>query len=462
MFARTVQQFCEITRSRISGDLSSEAMINDAVIDSRQAKIHTLFFALRGSRTHGIHFAGDARAQGAIVVTDEQAARRYDGPLIIAAEPTRALQQLAEFNRGQSDSLVIGVTGSVGKTTTRRLLASVLSSVHCGIQSPSNYNNELGVPLSVLRIQDDTEFAIIEMGARHPGDISGLCRIALPEFAVVTRITRSHLTSFDSVDAIAATKRELIEFLDSSGTAFLNADDRHVLAMADSAAGQVITYGRSPNADRQFDIVDVSNTRLVIQMGHNEFSTQICGEHHASSLAASIAVAQELGLTPDDIQLGLHEFEPAPGRTVLRTIGGVEVIDDTYNANPASVRAAIVLLANWRTRGRRILVLGDMLDLGGQAEKLHFAVGAVISRTEINHTVAYGLHAADVVKGFLSNGGSLSRISVFDSESTLLSMLDCLVDSGDALLVKGSRGMAMERIVSGLRRSSEPDLRRAA
>ena len=292
MFDRTVQQFCETTGSRISGDLSSETIVNNAVIDSRQAGSHTLFFALQGSQTHGIHFANDARAQGAIVVTDEQAARRYDRPLIVAAEPERALQQLAEFNRRQSDSLVIGVTGSVGKTTTRRLLASVLSSVHCGIQSPSNYNNELGVPLSVLGIQGNTEFAVIEMGARHPGDIRDLCRIALPEFAVVTRIARSHLTSFDSVEDIAATKRELIESLESSGTAFLNADDPHVLTMAESAVCRVITYGRSVNADRQFDIVHASNTRLTIQTGHNEFSTEICGEHHASSIMASIVVAK--------------------------------------------------------------------------------------------------------------------------------------------------------------------------
>ena len=172
MFARTIQQFCEITGSRISGDLPPATTIDHVVIDSRQARPHSLFFALPGSQTHGIHFASEAQAQGAIVVCDEAAADGHTGPLIVTVNPQRALQQLARFNRRQSEALVIGITGSVGKTTTRRLITSVLSSVHNGIQSQANYNNELGVPLSVLQIEDDTEFAAIEMGARHPGDIS--------------------------------------------------------------------------------------------------------------------------------------------------------------------------------------------------------------------------------------------------------------------------------------------------
>ncbi|MEO2034298.1 MAG: UDP-N-acetylmuramoyl-tripeptide--D-alanyl-D-alanine ligase [Planctomycetaceae bacterium] len=461
MFARTIQQFCEITGSRISGDLPPATTIDHVVIDSRQARPHSLFFALPGSQTHGIHFASEAQAQGAIVVCDEAAADGHTGPLIVTVNPQRALQQLARFNRRQSEALVIGITGSVGKTTTRRLITSVLSSVHNGIQSQANYNNELGVPLSVLQIEDDTEFAAIEMGARHPGDISELCRIAQPEFAVVTRIAPSHLTGFESVESIAATKRELIRSLGSAGTAFLNADDRRVLAMSDASC-RVVTFGQSPRADVKFHIVEASNTQLVLHVGRDEFCTQITGAHQACGVAASIAIARELGLTTGDIQAGLDEFEPAPGRAVLRQIDGIDVIDDTYNANPASVQAAIVMLNNWRTQGRRIFVLGDMLELGDQAAELHFAMGIVMAQTQIDHIVAYGQYAGDVADGLLSAGGSLSRISVFDSEAMLLSILDCLVDSGDALLVKGSRGMAMERIVAGIRRTPPGVLRRAA
>lgn len=462
MFARTIQQFCEISGSRVSGDLPPATIVDNVVINSRQAGPRSLFFALPGTRTHGIRFAGAAQRQGATIVCDEAAAAEFDGPLIVASDPQRAMQQLARFNRRQSDALVIGITGSVGKTTTRRLLASALSSVHCGVQSQANHNNELGVPLSILQIEDETEFAVIEMGARRAGDISDLCRIAQPELAIVTRIAPSHLTGFDSVDSIAAAKQELVQSLDSKGTAFLNADDRHVLAMADAAACRVVTFGESPDADVRFETVSVSNTQLVLQVGGDPFSVRICGAHQASGLAAGIAVAQELGLTAADIQHGLDQFEPAPGRAVPRKIAGIDVIDDTYNANPASVQAAILMLNHWQTAGHRVLVLGDMLELGHQAAELHFAIGAVAAQSRIDHVVAYGEHAGDVAEGLLSAGGSLSRVSVFDSRDMLLSVLDCLIDAGDTLLVKGSRGMEMERIVAALRSRQSDTLPRAA
>ena len=230
-------------------------------------------------------------------------------------------------------------------------------------------------------------FAVIEMGARHSGDITELCHIALPEFAIITRVAPSHLSSFDSVEAIAATKRELIESLNASGTVFLNADDHYVMAMASSANCRVVTFGQSPNADLQYEIVDASNTQLVLQMAGQKFFVQICGRHQASGVAASIAVALELGISGDDIQAGLDGFEPADGRMVLRKIDGVDVIDDTYNANPASVQAATMMLDNWRTQGRRVFVFGSMLDLGDQSAELHFAMGVVMSQTGIDHTV---------------------------------------------------------------------------
>ncbi len=462
MFARSIQQFCEITGSRIDGSLSPETTVQDAVIDSRQAAAGSLFFALPGTQTHGIAFAHDAVAQGAVVVADERAAAEFDGPLVVAADPQRALQQLARFNRRQSDALVTGVTGSVGKTTTRRLLTSVLSSVHQGVQSPANYNNELGVPLSVLQIEEDTEFAVIEMGARRSGDIAELCRIALPEFAVVTRIAPSHLSSFDSVEEIAVAKRELVESLGSDGVAFLNADDRHVLSMAESARCRVVTFGQAPQADLSYRVVNSSNTGLTVDAAGDRFDVTICGQHHAVGLAAAVAGASELGLSADEIQSGLDQFQPAPGRSVLKCLGDVDVIDDTYNANPASVQAAVALLNGWQTTGRRVFVLGDMLDLADQASELHFAVGVMMAQSHIDHAVAYGQHADDVAEGFLSAGGTLSRISVFDREPVLLSVLDCLVDPGDAVLIKGSRGMAMERIVGSLRPAAPEMLKRAA
>jgi UDP-N-acetylmuramoyl-tripeptide--D-alanyl-D-alanine ligase len=461
MFARTIKQCCEITESRIQGDVPTGLVIHDVTIDSRQADEETLFFALAGSRTHGIEFADEASQRGAVVVTDEQTAVRSDGPLLVVEDPQLALHQLALSNRRQSDALVIGITGSVGKTTTRRLMTSVLSSVHTGIQSPANYNNELGVPLSILDIEDHVEFASIELGARQPGDLRFLCQIAEPEFAVVTRVAPSHLASFESIDEIMATKRELVEALKSDGTVFLNADDPRVASMNKSTQARVVTFGQAKGANLRYRLTGGSNTQLMVRVGSTDYRVPVCGAHHADAIGASLAVAMELGLSPGDIQAGFDQFQAAPGRTALQKVNGIEVIDDTYNANPASVQAAIRLLSDWKTGGHRVLVLGDMLDLGDRADELHYAMGILMARADIDHSVAYGRHANDVADGFVSAGGSLSRISVFDDEATLLAVLECLVVPGDTLLIKGSRGMAMERTIAGLR-VSRPELRRAA
>lgn len=461
MFARTIQQCCEITESRIQGDVPYDLVVRDVSIDSRQAGEETLFFALPGARTHGIEFAAEATRNGAVVITDEEAAAHWDGPLIVAEDPQLALHQLALSNRCQSDALVVGITGSVGKTTTRRLMTSVLSAVHEGVQSPANYNNELGVPLSVLEIEDDIEFASIELGARQPGDLRFLCQIAEPEFGVVTRIVPSHLASFESIDEITATKRELVESLGGDGIAFLNADDPRVLSMRNSTDARVVTYGQADDADVRYHLTDMSNTQLVVRLGTVDYRVPVCGAHYVDAIGASLAVAEELGLSANEVQEGIDQFKAAPGRTALQVVNGIEVIDDTYNANPASVQAAIRLLSDWRTGGHRVLVLGDMLDLGERADELHYAMGILMARAGIDHAVAYGRHANDVADGFVSSGGNLSRISVFEDEATLLAVLNCLVSSGDALLVKGSRGMAMERIVAGLQ-AGESEMRRAA
>lgn len=461
MFTCTIQQFCEITGSQNVG-VSGSRSVNHAVIDSRQAGPGALFFALPGSRTHGIEFARPATAAGAVVVADEQSANLFDGPVIVASDPQQALQQLAGFNRRQSDALVVGITGSVGKTTTRRLLTSVLEAGHVGVQSPANYNNELGVPLSLLQIQDDTEFAVIEMGAGRPGDINELCRIVRPEFAIVTAVAPAHLSAFGSVDAIAVAKQEIVESLGRDGTVFLNVDDPRVSAMAPAAGCRVVTFGQSGQADLRYEVVDVANDRLVLRVEGHDYGVRICGEHQAVAVAASIAVGRELDLALQTIQQGLDQFQPAPGRAVVQTINGIEVIDDSYNANPASVEAAVRLLDQWRTGGRRVLVLGDMLDLGDQASELHFSMGQLIARTNIGHTVAFGSHAADMAAGFLSAGGCISRISVFEQQATLQALLDCLIGPGDVVLVKGSRGMAMERFVADLQVSPPAALKRAA
>lgn len=462
MIARSIRQCCEAMGAEMRGPMPGRLRVNRVCIDSRDAMDGSLFFALPGTRTHGINFADQADARGAIVVTDERSADSARTPLLVVADVRQALQQLANTNRLQSDALVTGITGSVGKTTARRLLSAVLSSSHHGVESPANYNNELGVPLSLLQIQDNTEFAAIELGATRPGDIAGLCQIVQPDFGIVTRVAPAHLAYFKSVDTIAATKRELIDSLPANGLAILNADDPHVFAMGAHASCRVVTVGQTPKATLRYSIAAASNTHVSIRMSSTEYSTPICGIHHSSLIAAAVAVGLEIGMSSSTIQDGLNNFRPATGRMDPKRIRGIEVIDDTYNASPASVQAAVQLLQNWQTPGRRLIVLGDMLDLGVHAAAQHVAAGELMAHSRINHVVAYGQYATDVADGFTAAGGGLNRVSVFETESTLLSVLDCLVDAGDVLLVKGSRGMATERIIDSLYGQQSDSLRRAA
>ncbi len=452
----SIREVCRITGAAIRGAVSPSGIVDRAVIDSRHAGSGCLFFALPGTRTHGIRFAETARRRGAVVVAASEAAAQETGPVLVVDCPVQALQKLARANRLRSDSRVIGITGSVGKTTTRHMLSTVLSVSHGVIQSPASYNNELGVPLSVLLMDAQSEFAAVELGAGRTGDIAALCRIAVPEFGIVTRVAPAHLETFRSVQAVAATKAELVVSLPRHGTVFLNSDDPAVAAMRSVSRCRTVTFGTSRDADVCCRIRSAHDRGLTVQCSGVSWRIPVCGPHHLTSVAAVLATAQEIGMSTGAVQEGLDRFQPLPGRHRLRqTACGIRVIDDTYNANPASVQAAIESLSRWPTSGQRIAVLGDMLELGPQAGIFHRTVGRQLAAERIDHTAVFGSFAADVAAGYLSAGGPIDRISVCDSFPVLLNVLSCVATPGDVVLVKGSRGMAMERVVQAL--CDDPD-----
>jgi len=456
MFPRTVEQLCRLTGGIAAGDAPLSAIIDDVTIDSRLARDGSAFVALQGSQVHGFDFAEDAVARGAaVVVVDGELAAASNVPRVLVPDAAHALAQIAGHNRRQSEALTIGVTGSVGKTTTRRMICCVLESAFQGIQSPGNFNNHLGVPLSLLRLSAADEFAVIEMAASAPGEIAELARIAQPDFAVVTRVAPAHLDGFGSLKSVQQTKAELVTSLRSGGVAFLNADDAMVREMAEFNKARVVLYGEADDADVRAESVRVENQSLSVVVNAETFTAPVCGRHHLTSLLAAIAVGRELGLTTDQINAGLSRYVPEAGRCGVLTIGSWTVIDDTYNASPASVAAAADVLRNWSTTNRRLLILGDMLELGDQAEEFHYSVGARLATSSIDHVLTFGRHAVYVAEGFLEAGGSLNGVSVFEDFSTLLSMLDCLLSPGDVILVKGSRRLRMECVIAEMRDSLE-------
>lgn len=451
MYPISLQDFVTLTQATAGPSVSLSSFCDGAVIDSRDTREGDLFFALQGKNCHGIDFADAATKHGAeAIVTDDVDGVDQIHNAIIVHDAEIALAELAHHNRRQSDALIIGVTGTVGKTTTRRLLASVLERGFTGIQSPNNFNNHLGVPLSLLELQEGDEFGVIEIATSISGDIQALAAIARPEMAVVTRVTPVHLSGFSSLKAVQQEKQQLVASLDHDGIAFLNADDPLVMQMADVCAGQVITYGFSNQA--QVRITDFEQLADGIQLTVNgvDYEIPMMGRHLAPNVAATIAVGLEVGLSTDQIADGLRRFQNMPGRQQLQQMGDWSVIDDSYNSSPASVVAAIDCLESYEESNHRVMILNDMLDLGDQSQDLHFGIGTTLATSAVEHIVALGQFAPDLVEGFQTAGGHSSRISIFKNIEHFMPMAECLLSPGDAVLIKGSRGTRMELLVDRL------------
>ncbi len=460
----TVQEFISLVDGTVQGTVNLSATIEGCVIDSRQVRSGDAFFALSGNNQHGVQFCDAAVRDGAVVVVvDEQASAQCATPHVSVPDAEIALAMLANHNRRQSEALVIGITGSVGKTTTRRMIASVLETIHTGIQSPRNFNNHLGVPLSLLELQQGDEFAVIEIGASGPGEIRALTSIAEPEMAVITRIAPCHLRGFESVQKIQLEKVRIIATLPEDGVAFLNSDDPLVSELNKCTRARVVTFGTSGSPDVLATSVTVNKGQLRVVVDEHEYVVPVCGRHNVCSVLAAIAVGMEIGVSVEGIQDGLRKFQSEPGRCVLSQLGTWTVIDDTYNSSPASVSAAIRTLEEFSSCNHRVLVLGDMLDLGDQAADQHYGIGASLASCQLDHIAVTGEFAPDLVEGFLSSGGNPNRISEFSDVTMLTTMLDCILSDDDCVLVKGSRATEMERVIQQLKLlQDQSSVRRAA
>jgi UDP-N-acetylmuramoyl-tripeptide--D-alanyl-D-alanine ligase len=456
MFELTVSNFARLVNGQVSTGCNPDALILGATIDSRQVTAGVLFFALPGTQNHGAHFCGDAVRQGAVAVVVDASAPEIPesgAPLIRVPDTAVALQTLGHWNRQQSDALVIGITGSVGKTTTRQMIAAVLGAVHSGIQSPANYNNELGVPLTLLQLTREHAFAVVEIGASGAGEITQLAELARPEFAVVTRVAPAHLEGFGSLAGVQRAKQELAASIPPEGTVFLNGDDPLVKQMADVVKGSVILFGEGRDCDVRAEQVEWRNGMLSFWSAGSLFQVNAPGRHLICSALAAVAAGRQAGLRNADIQNGLASFAADSGRGRIIRSNSRTIIDDSYNASPASVAAAIENLSAWTGVDRRILVLGDMLELGSECEQLHKEVGRQIGRSTIDHVLMFGKQAEVTASGVLETSIGLRgpwRVSVFHDLDLLLTMLECLLGTNDVILVKGSRGMRMERVVTWL------------
>jgi len=445
---------------------STDTMVNGVSTDSRAVEPGALFVAFAGERVDGHDFLGEAISSGAraLLITrpSEQiadlveSATRREVAIVRVPEALEALQALARHHRERLFCPVIGVTGSTGKTTTKEFLTSALGTSMKVVSTRGNRNNELGVPLTIMDAGADTDVLVVEMAMRGLGQIADLCRIARPTMGLVTNVGMSHIEMLGSQEAIASAKAELVEAVPEEGSVFLNGDDAFSATLALSAGAPVVRYGLEATCDvRAVDIVldDQSCASFDIVADETTFSVTLAvpGRHNVYNALAAAAVAMRLGLVPEDIADGLARASAGEMRMQSFTsAGGVHVINDAYNANPSSMRAAIETLAGMMGAERRIAVLGDMAELGSLAELAHFRIGEELAHHPIDVLVTIGERAARIADGARAEGMDPGRIRPCATADEASEVLDDELEPGDVVLVKASRVMGLERIVEGI------------
>ena len=456
MIPLSVAQVAEATGARLA-DVPDPGILvtGPVVIDSREVAPGSLFVALPGTRTDGHEFAGAALAAGAVAVL---AARPVGGPALIVPDVQAALGKLGRAVIDRAAGLtVIGITGSAGKTTTKDLTAQLIETLGPTVAPRDSFNNEIGHPLTVLKITARTRYLISELAARGSGHITALCRIAPPQLGAVLCVGHAHAGEFGGLDRIAEAKGELPAALPADGVAVLNADDHRVAAMAARTRARVVTFGTSASADVRAaevstDELGRARFRLEAPDGSALVRLQLHGKHHVHNALAAATLAGQLGMPVADIAAGLTAAVPRSRwrMEVTQLSDGVTIINDAYNANPDTVRAAIGALATM-ARGRRgFAVLGHMTELGDDADRLHEEVGAAAARAGLAGLIVVGEQAAPMMAGAKAVPAWRGELlSVPDAPAAVRAVRDRL-RARDVVLVKASHSIGLERVALAL------------
>ena len=462
--ALTADDLASLTGGRLLA--RSDRPIRGAAVDSRLVATGELFVALPGEHTDGHAFVADAIARGAaaVIVTRPvpDPAALGDVTVVRVADALAALGAVAAGWRRRFRPLVVGVTGSIAKTSTKEAVAAVLASRFRTLRNEGNQNNEVGLPLTLLRLGPEHEAAVLEMGMYVGGEIAELARIAQPRIGLVTAVQPVHLSRIGSLEAIEAAKGELLEALPPDGTAILNADDPIVRRMGARSAARSVSYGFADDADVGAEAVEsagLDGMRFTLRVdgGRRPMGIPTLGRLSVHNALAGAAVGRAAGLSLDEIAAGLAAGWSAPHRVQVVRLGAVTLIDDTYNASPRSVVAALDLLTG--LPGRRGAVLGEMLELGEASDEGHWLVGEAAART-VDWLVVVGAGARAIADGAAAAGlEEADIVRVPDVEAALAAIPPRLRD-GDVVLVKASRGIALERVVDGLRRELDQRTRR--
>jgi UDP-N-acetylmuramoyl-tripeptide--D-alanyl-D-alanine ligase len=456
---------------RVQGEASLS--LRRYAIDSRAVEGGELFFALRGPNHDGHDFLPEAFARGAAAaVISRPDGAGLDLPadrgIVRAPDTTRALQDLAAAVRRRSGARVVGITGSCGKTTAKEMTAAVLAARWRVHPSRGNLNNTFGLPLTTLEMPDDAELLVLEMGMSYPGEIARLVEIADPDIGVVLNVSEVHRENFSSVEEIARAKGELLRGMRSEGTAVYNATDARARSLGLAFPGRRICFavesedGRLDNepdiaaTDVRDDIVSGARFTLCSKI-HPPTGVRLAlfGRHNVANAAAALAVAHAMGMDLGQAAAAIETVGPVAGRGVVERLGnGVVLVDETYNSNPAAVRSVLASLAASSWPGRRVLAFGDMLELGEEAGERHHEAGAEAGRAGVVLLLAVGPLAAKTAAG--ARTGGIEQVSVHGDSEAAAEGVSAWLRPGDLVLVKGSRGIRMEKVAEAVRIAAGP------
>lgn len=452
MISLSLRQAATVLNAELSPQTAADATFQGASTDTRRLPPGCLYVALRGERFDGHDFIAQAQAAGAAALLVDNT---VDSPLpsLRVADTRLALGALAAHWRAQFAIPLLAVTGSNGKTTVKEMLRSICAEAGPVLATQGNLNNDIGLPLTLFELDAEHRHAVIEMGANHPGEIDYLSRLARPDVALITQCAPAHLAGFHSIDGVAAAKGEIFRHLSSRGTAVINQDDAYAdFWRADLHPAQSqLSFGFSSQADlRALDLQTDSggqHFRLHSPEGEILIHLPLLGRHNVQNALAAAACALAGGLNLNQIQTGLSQVKPAPGRLQLKTgTRGLRLIDDTYNANPSSLRAAMQVLSE--QQGQRYLVLGDMFELGEDSERFHHEAGRQARALGLNGLYALGENSRAAVEAFGEQAHHCS------SQEELITRLQAEIPAQACLLMKGSRGMRMEQVLAALQEAA--------
>ena len=458
MEPRTLEFIAKSCQGRlISGDDST--VVSRVCIDSREAEPGDLFVAIKGDRFNGHDYTRHAFNQGAAaaLVNSSQVSQEIVGPEIEVKETRQALRLLASHYRNDFDIPIIAVGGSNGKTTTKDILARILEQRFPTLSSEASFNNEIGVPLTLLRLRHEHKVAVVEVGTNYPGEMQSLLSLVQPRFGIITNIGSEHLEFFGDLEGVLLEEGFLAELLPEDGCLFVDGDIEDLVKLRKRCRTTVVTVGESDQSDWFLPRIEPSDDGVVFELispkgdWDGVYSVNLLGRHNARNAALAIAVAAEMGLSQEELIQGLKGCRAASMRMQLQTLGGVTVINDAYNSNPDSLQAALEALQAFPVKGKVIAVLGDMAELGEASKNAHIEAGLLVAKLGLNGLIAVGQWADEMGRAARANG--MKNVAVFEDPTLAGKALASKLNPGDLLLIKGSRSVKLERIIEEVRKT---------